>query len=172
MAAYQHGEAEAFNQLYARYRGPLYRYFLRQVDRSVAEELYQESFMQVVRAGESYRTDARFASWLFRIAHNRLIDFYRRRGVRPEQNDETAIDNAANREPTPDAALEQHQSASELKQAVAALPSQQRDAFLLKEEGGLSLLEIAAVTGASRETIKSRLRYAVGKLRLSLGVPA
>jgi len=175
MLAYAAGDAAAFDVLYARHKGSLYRYVLRQCAHAgVAEELFQDVWMNVLRARASYVPSARFATWLYRIAHNRLIDHWRATGqvelVSAGADDDTdpldAI--AAAREVEPDAQASARERSTRLYSACAALPAMQREAFLLHQEGGLELAEIAELTGAGVETVKSRVRYAVAKLRLEL----
>jgi|KBSMisStandDraft_5_1062788.scaffolds.fasta_scaffold23175_2 RNA polymerase sigma-70 factor (ECF subfamily) len=175
MLAYAAGDAAAFDALYARHKGGLYRYVLRQCTHAgVAEELFQDVWMNVLRARASYVPSARFATWLYRIAHNRLIDHWRATGqvelVSAGADDDTdpldAI--AAAREVEPDAQASARERSTRLYSACTALPAMQREAFLLHQEGGLELAEIAELTGAGVETVKSRIRYAVAKLRLEL----
>jgi len=174
MLRYAAGDAAAFEQLYARHRGGLFRYITRQCgDRGAAEELYQDVWSGVIEARKRYRIEARFATWLYTLAHNRLIDWYRKssRVVWVDfggDEDEPEIDIAAQRHWQPEVRTESRQLAQAMLELLAALPPQQREAFLLYEEGGLSVGEIAAATGAGIETAKSRLRYAIAKLRLGL----
>lgn len=176
MLAYRAGEVAAFAALYARWRGPVYRYVLRQCRHAgQVDELYQEVFAKVIAAAPDYQPTARFATWLFRIAHNALVDHWRRERNVPQGFD-LADDEAESPDaelPTaeidwPDARAEQQQLRAALLAAIGDLPEVQREAFLLAEEGGLALEEIAQVTGVGRETVKSRLRYALGKLREQL----
>ena len=84
MLAYRDGEAAAFEALYARWRGPLYRYFLRQCGHAgQADELFQDVFLRVIGAAAGYEASAKFTTWLFRIAHNRLVDHWRKTGREP-----------------------------------------------------------------------------------------
>jgi len=174
MLAYAAGDAAAFDVLYARHKGSLYRYVLRQCAHAgVAEELFQDVWMNVLRARASYVPSARFATWLYRIAHNRLIDHWRATGqvelVSAGVDDDDPLDAiAAARDDEPDAQANARERSTRLYSACAALPAMQREAFLLHQEGGLELAEIAELTGAGVETVKSRVRYAVAKLRLEL----
>ncbi|TCJ18173.1 RNA polymerase sigma factor [Parasulfuritortus cantonensis] len=173
MLAYRDGDAAAFEVLYGRWRGPLYRYFLRQCAQAgEADELFQDVFMKVIGAAPSYQPTARFPTWLFHIAHNRLIDHWRKRGREPldplpadADGDDCEWQVAAPEADRPDRQVAGKQLAEALAAAVADLPEAQREAFLLAEEGGLTLEEIAALAGVGRETVKSRLRYAAAKLR-------
>jgi RNA polymerase sigma-70 factor (ECF subfamily) len=161
MLAYRDGDAGAFETLYARHRGALYRFVLRSLrDRSVAEELFQEAWIRVIEARERYRPSARFKTWLYTIAHNLLVDHWRRKGLTLVQSDEEAVssDNPADQ-------AEAREGLARFLQALEGLPPAQREAFLLHEEGGMSVAEIAAATGSNEEAAKSRLRYALMKLR-------
>lgn len=176
MLAYRGGEGAAFEALYARWRGPLYRYFLRQCGHAgQADELFQDVFMRVIGAASGYEPTAKFATWLFRIAHNRLVDHWRKAGREPvdpaasgEDGDDYECDPPAPEGAAPERQAEQRELGKALMAALNTLPEVQREAFLLAEEGGLTLEEIASVSGVGRETIKSRLRYATRKLRNEL----
>ena len=175
MLAYAAGDAAAFDALYARHKGGVYRYLLRQCRHGAAvDELFQDVWMNLIRARASYAPTAKFATYLYRVAHNRLIDHYRASGqVSLVSADDEAYEDIvaalpANRGLEPEMRVENRQLGERLKGAVASLPPLQRDAFLLQQEAGLSLDEIAELTGVGVETVKSRLRYAVGKLRHDL----
>jgi RNA polymerase sigma-70 factor, ECF subfamily len=175
MLAYAAGDAAAFDALYARHKGGVYRYLLRQCHQGVAvDELFQDVWMNLIRARASYTPSAKFATYLYRLAHNRLIDHYRASGqVRLVSADDEAHEEAvaalpAGRGVEPEMRAENRELGERLKDAVASLPPVQRDAFLLQQEAGLSLKEIAELTGVGVETVKSRLRYAVNKLRNDL----
>jgi RNA polymerase sigma factor (sigma-70 family) len=168
MLAYRQGDAGAFETLYARHKGPLYRYVLRAVkERALAEELYQEIWMRVIEARARYAVQAKFATWLYTIAHNRLADHWRKHGLKRVDAAE-ADDPPAPRGFEPEARAEGRQDLQRLRAALAALPAAQREAFLLHEEGGMTVGEIAAATGSTEEAAKSRLRYALAKLREAL----
>lgn len=174
MLRYRDGDRRAFEVLYARHKGPLYRYLRRQCgSAAIAEELFQDVWLNLIRARERYTVKARFTTYLYRLAHNRLIDHYRsRRGLPESFDDDCAAPEAIpiDDRDLPEQAADRRLQAERLLEHVAALPEAQREAFLLREEGGLSLDEIAEVTGVNRETAKSRLRYAVARLRQGLGI--
>lgn len=158
----------AFEVLYRRHKDPLYRYFLRGAgNEATAAELFQECWAAVVRSRAAYEPRAKFTTWLYRIAHSKLVDQVRLRLDRNQPLDEAAEPEAPAHE-RPDRAAESAGTAARLLKALALLPQEQREAFLMKEEGGLSLEEIAESTGVGRETVKSRLRYALVKLRQEL----
>jgi len=170
MLAWTGGEAAAFGLLYGRHRGPLYRFLLRQTrDQALADEFFQDVWQRVIAARAGWKPDAAFSTWLFRIAHNRLNDHWRglkHRPPAPEDGDERA---ARVPDPTtPERELSDFEQRRRLQRAIAELPEEQREVVLLRLEQELSLDEIGAITGAGRETVKSRLRYAMDKLRARL----
>lgn len=168
MLGYRDGDAAAFDVLYSRHKGRIYRYLLRQCrNAGLADEMFQDVWMNLIRARAGYTVQAKFSTWLFRIAHNRLMDHFRRGDVHQSLDDESLSieEPAAPRSVEPAASAESRQQAAQLLLLLNGLPDEQREAFVLQQEGGLSIEEIAVATGVSRETAKSRLRYAVAKLR-------
>jgi RNA polymerase sigma-70 factor, ECF subfamily len=171
MLGYRDGDAAAFDVLYGRHKGGLYRYLQRQCrNAAAAEELFQDVWMSLIRARASYTVQAKFTTYLYRLAHNRLIDHYRKNSQVAmssfEDADGEALEELADdRAPPPDAAMDSRQQALRLLALLAELPEAQREVFLLQQEGGMSVEEIARATGVNRETAKSRLRYAMAKLR-------
>jgi len=167
MQRYAKGDAQAFDHLYERHRGALYRYFIRQVsETATANDLYQGVWEKIIKARKKYRPSAPFVMWMFRIANNHLVDHYRR--LRPAGSIETEL--LADSQADPFQGLVDGEQNQQLKTGIIALPVEQRNTLLLKLETGLKMEEIAEVTGVSRETVKSRLRYAVNKLKRSLVV--
>ena len=175
MLAYARGEMRAFETLYARHRGALYRYLVRQSrDTEIAHDLFQEVWSRVIVNRARYEARAKFRTFLFTLAHNCFIDHCRRVKARPaglgvEDADAADLLPAAE-ELRPDNTLERAEDTRRYRAALATLPPEQRDVYLLHEESDLSLEEIARVTGVGTETAKSRLRYAVGKLKAALAV--
>lgn len=169
MLAWQSGEAGAFERLYERHRGGVFRYFLRHCrDRGRAEELHQDVWLKIIGARDGWQPSARFTTWLYTVARNRLIDFWRATApARLEGFDDAA--HAAGEATDPASAAAAAQQGARIVAALGMLPGAQRDAFLLHMEGGLPLVEIATLTGAPVETVKSRLRYAYARLRDALG---
>lgn len=162
MLNYARGNASAFEPLYARYRQPLYRYFLRHVsDATTANDLYQGCWEKVITARERYTDQSPFRAWLFKIAHNHLVDHYRSnresQPLPPDLEDPNPE--------SPSLSIDEDARSRRFRDALAALPQEQRDTFLLRMEGGLSLEQLAIATGVNPETAKSRLRYATRKLK-------
>lgn len=166
MLAYRDGDAGAFEVLYGRHRARLYRFVLRSVkERGMAEELFQDIWMRVIVARSRYVPKARFTTWLYTIAHNRLVDHWRQKGLTLVDLENTEVEGNS---PDPERLAAARQSVERFAQALEALPPAQREAFLLREEAGLSVPEIARATGAGEEAAKSRLRYAIAKLKAAL----
>lgn len=168
---FRRGDDQAFALLYARYRTPLLRFVRRTTpDPSDLEELVQEIWLAVIRGRERYIGRARFVTYLFSIARRRSADRWRRQGV---QLDPAARLNELEALPAPVQTWPQSRAETEaigaaIICAVDALPLVQREIFLLRAETDLTLDEIAQVTGTTRETAKSRLRYALSRLRATL----
>ena len=174
MARYRAGEAAAFNELYRRFRAPLRRFVAKlSWEQGEADEIVQEVWLAVIRGARSYRPTAKFTTFLFSIAHRRLQDHWRSRGRRDHAL--PAPDSAADLEqvaddgaPIPEDLIARTELRNALMTAIDRLPPPQRAVFLLKAEGDLTLEEIAVATGAGVETTKSRMRYAVARLRAEL----
>lgn len=178
LAAYAAGDARAFAELYDRHERAIYRYFLRQgATAALADDLLQETWLAIVRYAATFEPRAKFTTWLYTIARSKMFDHWR---ARDEAVSLAYFTDAANDSdggvldvPASDAYRPDHQALARAEAraflaAVEALPPVQREAFLLQVEGGMSLDEIAAVTGAAHETVKSRLRYAMAKLRSAM----
>lgn len=171
MARFARGEAAAFDVLYRRHEMRIWRYLNRHVgNRECANELMQEVWFAVARDAPRYRPTAKFTTWLFTLAHNRMVDYFRSR--RPQESlDSLGVDAAEVVRNTPPQAGEPFaaavagEQAAALLDALRQLPADQREVFVLQIEGDLSVDEIACITGSAFETTKSRLRYARSKLR-------
>ena len=171
MLSYCSGDADAFEVLYQRHKGPLYRFVLRQCGKTFVDELFQDIWLRVIKSRENYQVKAAFKTWLYRIARNRIIDHYRRQSIRPVDNNPDALSSLSEvRSGQPENQLEASGQHDLLMNAIAALPPDQKEAFLLKEEAGLGVEDIALTTGVTYEAVKSRLRYATRKLREQLEI--
>ena len=176
MLRFGRGEAAAFEFLYQRHETRVFRYLHRNVrNEASANDLMQEVWFAVVRGAANYQPSAKFTTWLFTIAHNRMVDMIRANhrlqsldagdDADPEGASSLLDRLAADGKLEPPAQVQSQEEAAALLAAVAQLPAEQRSAFLLQAEGGLSVEEIADATGSNFETVKSRLRYARAKLR-------
>lgn len=171
MLRYKDGDVAAFETLYRRHNDALYRYLLRLCrHRDTAEDIFQEVWGKIIKSRARYRPTAKFTTFLYRVAHNCFIDHIRR-NQRHQNTADIEPDTQTNPSDEPDIETERSLARRRLDLALQDLPEEQRDVFLLHEESGLSIDQIAHVTGVNRETIKSRLRYAVKKLRAAISEP-
>lgn len=175
MLRFGRGEATAFEFLYQRHESRVFRYLHRNVrNEASANDLMQEVWFAVARGAAGYQPNAKFTTWLFTIAHHRMVDMIRANhrlqsldaGGDADSEGASLLERmAADGKLEPPAQVQSQHEAEALLAAVAQLPADQRSAFLLQAEGGLSVEEIAEATGSNFETVKSRLRYARAKLR-------
>ncbi|MDH3409810.1 MAG: sigma-70 family RNA polymerase sigma factor, partial [Gammaproteobacteria bacterium] len=165
------GDVAAFETLYERHKDALYRYLLRLCrHRDQAEDIFQEVWGKIIKARDAYRPTAKFTTFLYRVAHNCFIDHIRR-NKRHTQTIDIEPDSQPDSGEQPEVQTERSLARRRLNAALLELPDEQRDVFLLHEEAGLDLEQIASITGSNRETTKSRLRYAVRKLRIAIDEP-
>ena len=171
MLRYRDGDTAAFELLYRRHNDALFRYLLRLCRHpATAEDVFQEAWGKIIKSRRRYRPTARFSTFLYRVAHNCFID-HLRRNQRHEHPASVEPDLQAADVEDQDVLVERSLARRRLEAALDTLPDEQREVFLLHEEAGLSLDEIARVTDTNRETAKSRLRYAVQKLRRAIADP-
>jgi len=178
MRRFQRGEARAFETLMLRHRTPVYAFLLRLTgERTRAEDLVQETFLRLVKGAAAWEPRAGVRTWLFTIARHLAVDASRRQVFRAvESLDAPGADGQGHRHPppaatgpAPDEAAEAARLRPRLEAALAALPAEQREVFLLREHAGLGFAEIAGATGVNENTAKSRMRYALLALRERLG---
>ncbi|QCB48654.1 sigma-70 family RNA polymerase sigma factor [Hydrogenophaga sp. PAMC20947] len=175
MRAYAAGDTLAFEALYDRHALPLWRFLQRQLQNpALSDDLAQDVWFSVVRQAAGYQELARFRTWLFTLAHHRLVDHWRRHkplaslDAHTEDGAALADTLAAESGFGPERRLDSREQAQALLDALACLPELQRTAFLLQAEGGFSVADIAKATGVTLETARSRLRYARARLRETL----
>tara|TARA_R110000751_G_scaffold91266_3_gene179069 strand:- start:274680 stop:275339 length:660 start_codon:yes stop_codon:yes gene_type:complete len=177
---YAAGDLEAFKTLYSRHKGGLYRYFLRHIaDPNLAEDLYQEIWSKVIIQAKHYKPTAKFTTWLYTLAHNKLVDHIRHLTVvnkvmidshETEMTQEPVTAAQVQMLNEPENELAASRITAALNHCIGQLPQAQKDSFLLKEEAELSVKDIALVLNSSFEASKSRLRYAYENLRQCLQV--
>ena len=180
MLRYRDGDVRAFEVLLTRHRKPIYNFVLRYVlDKAQAEDLMQETFLRVIRGAESYEKQAKFTTWLYTIARNLCVDASRRAKHRradsldapldEEEGSATLLDRTAAPKVAVDRSVISKQLGEHIQRAVSALGPEQREVFLLREVMDLPFKEIAEIVGCPENTVKSRMRYALEKLREALG---
>lgn len=174
LRAHGAGDPHAFARLYDRYDRPCFRFIRRLLGAAhgdAAEDLHQETWIAVSKNAAAFDAGkASFAAWLFTIARHKTWDHFRRQkvAVLASAQDDAAMMLVPDPGQTPLEQVQSREVAQEIVAAVEALPLEQRGAFVMFAQAGLSLEEIAQVTGVAVETAKSRLRYARAKLRQSL----
>ncbi|MFO7535190.1 MAG: sigma-70 family RNA polymerase sigma factor [Kiritimatiellia bacterium] len=167
LAAYRAGDQMALGKLIVRYERPLYAFILRMTGRGEADDLYQETWVRAIRALATF-DDRKPLSWLFRIARNLVVDRARRAKRWVPLESESGVEHwpAGGMEPGKEAA--DRDLGRRIGQAVALLPSEQREVFLMRTEGDLAFKEIARLQGVSINTALARMQYALEKLRTAL----
>lgn len=179
MLAYQGGDARAFAELVARYEKPLWNFLRRFTPEAAsAEDLLQETFMRVVKSAASYQPSARFSTWLYTIARNLCTDHARSRAHRKAQSlDATSTrdsdaprltETVSGADPGGEQRALTRELGARLELALATLPALQREVFVMREVLDLPFAEIAHAVGANEATVKSRMRYALERMRLEL----
>lgn len=176
------GDSQAFHILYRRHEKPLYRYVRRLLGSSLVvqvDEVFQDTWMKLVDARDSWqpRDNASFKTWLFTLAHHRAVDILRKTDREVSADEGWADDNAEGAwQQWPAATTEQpeqkafwNKAGQQLLHCLDGLPALQRAAFLLHHDDGMSLDEMTQVLNAEFEIVKSRLRYALAKLRACMG---
>jgi len=171
MNDFKAGDLMAFNLLYARHKGSTYRYFLRQCnDQTQTDDLMQELWSKLIKSKLTYQPEAKFTTWLYRIAHNVVVDHQRHfsvvsRHLDTEHDVDESIDNSAY---SSEQMMENDKKKKNINECLSKLPSAQLETFILKQETNLSLQHIANIVDSSLEATKSRMRYAYDALRKCL----
>lgn len=179
MLRYRDGDVRAFEVLVTRHRKPVYNFILRFVrDPAQAEDVLQDTFLRLIKSAESYEKQAKFTTWMYTIARNLCVDAARRGKHRKaasldapvgEEDGAALIDLVADGGAGVDRKVISRELAQRIRQAVEALPDEQREIFILREIADLQFNEIAQIVGCPENTVKSRMRYALEKLREALG---
>ena len=159
MVGFAAGSYPAFEALYNRHRDSVYRYFLRAADSASAADGHQETWARIIANRGKFRPQGRFRAYLFTVAHHVLMDQFRQGKWETGTEVEAVADNS------PEAEASALETAARLKALIGALPGPQREAVAMRKEAELTIHEIAQVTGATDEGVKSRLRYAMAKLK-------
>lgn len=165
----QNGERDAFALLYREYFGQIYRYaYLKVGDVQQAEDIAQEVFLKALQGISSFRwKGASFGSWLFRIAHNLIIDHYRRSKKTLILTADPILDTGGD---DPFHLAEQKMEAALIKEAVEKLPPKQKEVITLRFGAGLSVAETARATGKTAGSVKKLQYEALAKLRRLMAI--
>ncbi|MEZ5472953.1 MAG: sigma-70 family RNA polymerase sigma factor [Marinicella sp.] len=159
----------AFEVLYQRHKGPLYRFIKKSVNNEQdANELFQDLWFKIINSKQSYDPQQKFTTWAYTIARRLMIDLFRKNGISEFQEFNEELTNNESLLQLPEDEFSRHQMSQQLKSAIDTLPLLQRQAFVMKHDGGLSIREIAEITEQPQEQTKSQYRYAVKKLKMAL----
>ena len=183
MRQYLAGDDKAFETVYARRRAGLRRFLERQCgSAATGQELAQEVWFKLIRAcqGGQYTAEAKFTTFLYRVARNTLIDWYRKNGKTPivelhsksDDDEEEAIEFEDKSIRNPEEAVADAQNVEIVMKAIDELPEVQKTTLLMFLEGEMSYEEIAAAMNTKRETVKTRLRYARAALKQQVYRPS
>lgn len=171
------GDARAFDELYARYARRLFGYVHRMLGRrDLAEDVFQEVFLEVLEKDSLELRDDRFAGWLFTVARNRCLTLLRTSERREQMLRGPAAAEALGEAPaavaggSSDELVERRAKLELLREALATLSESAREVLLLKEVGGLTYRQIAELQEVPEGTAKSRLHFALRAVRRALGV--
>jgi RNA polymerase sigma-70 factor (ECF subfamily) len=180
MLRYQKGDVRAFEILLTRHRKPIFNFILRFVgDTAQAEDLLQEAFLRLIKGADAYTRQAKFTTWLYTIARNLCVDAARRGKHRraqsldapmdkTDENSGTLLDVVPDGQAATDRKVMGRELHGKLQDAIGKLSDEQREVFLMREMLDMPFKEIADVVGCPENTVKSRMRYALEKLREEL----
>ncbi|MCC7385644.1 MAG: RNA polymerase sigma factor [Deltaproteobacteria bacterium] len=181
MLRFKRGDAKAFELLLARHRRGVYNFCLKMLgERTSAEDAMQEIFLRVVRSAKDWERNAKLTTWLYTIARNHCIDALRKASYRKTASLDQPLREGEEQGTTlgeqvgddqgiaPDRGAESARMRLAIASALAGLPAEQREVFVMREHAGMPFKEIAAVVGVPENTVKSRMRYALEHLRESL----
>ncbi len=157
------GDSKAFEKLIKNYERKLFGYILKMVKiREEAEDLFQETAIKIWRGIENYDEKKRFSSWLFTIAHNGIIDYYRKNRILFGSADEIVPQDSQAPQQN---IIEKNEEKEFVKKTVEFLPAKQREVFLLRLNGGMTFKEIAKLLDEPLNTVLSHMNYAVKKIK-------
>lgn len=173
LSRYRNGQVEALAELVEKFKRPLYGFLMNMTERAdTADEVFQEVWLRVIRHSGRFE-ERNFSGWLFRIAHNLVIDHWRRQrsAVSLDKENEdglTLMERLADPQPLPFERLDGEQVKRRVAEAVKRLPDEQKEVFLMRIEGDIPFKEIARIQGVSINTALARMQYALAKLRQEL----
>ncbi len=166
------GEESCFEQLIHRHKNKVYAYISLYIrDQALAEDLFQDTFMKVIQSVKSgrYQDNGKFISWVMRIAHNLIIDHFRRikqmNTVSNDDYDSDLFNSKRFAESTVEDNMIRKQIHKDVRQMISQLPDDQREVVILRHYAGLSFKEIADMTDVSINTALGRMRYALINMR-------
>jgi RNA polymerase sigma-70 factor (ECF subfamily) len=170
---YLDGQVDALEQLVERHKGPLFGYIVNMVGaRHDADEVFQEVWFRVIKKAASYK-NKNFRGWLMRIAHNIVIDRFRKKKASVSLDDDTdnsrpLLESISGKENSPAAETANSEVAVMIEEGVRKLPPEQKEVFVMRMKAGLTFKEIAKIQKVTINTALARMQYALAKLRPGL----
>lgn len=169
---YQNGDVASFQLLVDRYQDKVFSYILMLVkDKQLADDLFQDTFLKIIRTlkAGAYQEEGKFIQFAMRIAHNLIIDYYRKAKrlpmVDPTKDDYDLMDNVRMSDPSVEDKMVTEQIYSDLRSMIEFLPEEQREVLQMRMYSDMSFKEIADATNVSINTALGRMRYAIINLR-------
>ncbi len=168
---YREGDASCFEVLLERYQAKVYGYIFSVVkDKETADDIFQETFYKVIVTinGDQYKDENKFIHWVMRIAHNLIVDYFRRNNkmpLVPNRPESDVIDNLKLPDENAEHVIMKKQTSQNIRKLVRMLPPEQRRVVILRHYGKCDFKDIAARTGVSINTALGRMRYAIINLR-------
>ena len=175
ITAFQSGDYDAFEKLYLRHKLPLIRFIYGFCHKQhIADEIFHDVWMKVIQSKSRYEIKSKFKTWIYQIARNQVIDYVKKKSTVSEVNNLNEEILNFEQELNEVADLSDELIKEEVEQTanqiINELPFEQKEVFLLKTEVEMTTKEIAGMLGENPETIKSRYRYAITKLKSGLDV--
>jgi RNA polymerase sigma-70 factor (ECF subfamily) len=169
------GEESCFEQLINRHKNKVFAYISLYIrDQALAEDLFQDTFMKVIQSVKSgkYQDNGKFISWVMRIAHNLIIDHFRRikqmNTVSNDDYDSDLFNSKKLSEATIEDSMIKKQIQKDIRRMISELPDDQKEVVVLRHYAGLSFKEIAEITDVSINTALGRMRYALINMRKTM----
>ena len=163
MMAVRDGDLDKLGSLFEKHNRNLYNFFLRQTGESqTSEDLVQDVFYKILRYRHTYRGESKFTTWMFSIAHNSKVDYYRKN--RHQTDDMEILESMPSDDPTPEDISVQKNERNLLMRALQKLTDEKREVLLLSRFQNMKYEEIADIMGCKVGTIKARVHWALKEL--------
>ncbi|MCK4935410.1 MAG: sigma-70 family RNA polymerase sigma factor [Elusimicrobiales bacterium] len=176
--AYKKGDTQALEKIMEKYKTPIYSYLLKMVgNRDSANDLFQEIFLKFIKNIQSYNEEKKFANWIYTVAHNTVMDSFRKNKNRyiesldqiKGEDFKSVAETIASKDLSPENILIKTEISGKIEKAFEILSDEQREVFIMRHYWGLSFKEIAEILKVPIGTALARMSRALGKLKVELG---
>ncbi len=176
--AYKKGDTQALEKIMEKYKTPIYSYLLKMVgSRDSANDLFQEIFLKFIKNIQSYNEEKKFANWIYTVAHNTVMDSFRKNKNRyiesldqiKGEDFKSVAETIASKDLSPENILIKTEISGKIEKAFEILSDEQREVFIMRHYWGLSFKEIAEILKVPIGTALARMSRALGKLKVELG---